>query len=548
MTYRALGIIKSTKYTKQMESSSLLSTDVSALAQHHVDAAGEGKHSTAGRKRILVVDDSRTMRLMLRRWLERLPYDIIEAKDSDEAFAAFSRFVFDLVTVDIDMPGADGFSLCARLRDWEHNHCRAHTPILILTSHDTLVERERGFEVGASDFLPKPTTASELLVRVDRLLRSDHQLVGVTALVVDDSHVARKSIAAGLVRLGVRVIEAKDGVEAFEILRTADSQVDLLLTDYDMPKMAGDELCRRVRTTLGMPWLPIIILSALADRARVLELFSAGATDYLCKPFTAEELAARILVHVEMRRLNRERVRQIGELDRLNKLKDGFIAATSHDLRSPLNGLLGAAELLLADPRLGGEHRELAELVKQSGENMLQIINDLLDLARLEAGESDAKGEDVDIVGLADQTCKALDQIAVPKKIALCRVGGGDSAPVRVVGIKNEILRLLTNLVSNAIKFTPPGGKVTVATSMSRDRKAAIVSVADTGIGIPEEKIPLLFERFSKLSRLGTAGELSTGLGMAIVKEIVGRHAGQVHVQSEVGRGTVMTVTLPARG
>ena len=117
-------------------------------------------------KRILVVDDSRTMRLALRRWLNRPEYEVDDAQNGDEALEKLKSRVFDLITLDIDMPVLDGFSLCARLRDWEQTHGRHHTPVLLVTSHDTLADRERGFEVGATDFLPKPLTESEFLARI----------------------------------------------------------------------------------------------------------------------------------------------------------------------------------------------------------------------------------------------------------------------------------------------------------------------------------------------------------------------------------------------
>jgi two-component system, sensor histidine kinase and response regulator len=498
-------------------------------------------------KRILVVDDSRTMRLVLRRWLDRSEYQVVDAQNGDEALEKFKASEFDLVTLDIDMPVLDGFSFCARLRDWEQANGRHHTPVLIVTSHDTLADRERGFEVGATDFLAKPVAESEFLARIDRLLRADDRLLGLTVLVVDDSRVARKSIAASLLQHGITVIEAGDGLEAFHILESRPKEIDLMLTDYDMPKMGGDELCRRARTTLGLPWLPIIILSALADRARVLELFAAGATDYLCKPFTSEELAARISVHVEIRRLNRECARQIAELERLNELKNGFLAIASHDLRSPLNGILGAANIMLGDPNLSPSHRELADLINQSGDNLLQIINDLLDLARIEAGKTDLRFEVLDLPTLADQACNSLQPIAAPKNVTVSRITSATGGRPTVYGVRNDVLRLLTNVISNAIKFTPSQGQVTVSTGLAPDGVGATIVVSDTGIGIAADKLPLLFDRFSKLSQVGTAGELSTGLGMAIVKEIVERHSGSIAVVSQPGKGTSITITLPAR-
>lgn len=495
------------------------------------------------RKRILIVDDSRTMRMVFRRWLNRSEYEVVDAQNGNDALEKLKSADFDLVTLDIDMPVLDGFGLCAKLRQWEQAEDRNHTPVLIVTSHDTLADRERGFEVGATDFLSKPVTESEFLARIDRLLKTEDRLLGLTALVADDSRVARKSVVTSLARYGITAIEVEDGVQAFQVLQARSREIDFLITDYDMPNMDGKELCRRARTALGLPWLPIIVLSALGDRERVLELFAVGATDYVCKPFTSEELAARISVHIEIRRLNRERERQIAELERLHKLKDNFLAIASHDLRSPLHGILGAAELMLVDEKLAPQHREMANVITQSGDKLLQIINDLLDLARIEASRASATFETVELAPLVNQACQSLRQMAEPKLISV-RQAHDMTKPISIRTAGNDIFRLLTNLISNAIKFTPSGGDVTVSTAPLPDGNVSIV-VADTGIGIAVEKLPLLFDRFSKLSQVGTAGEVSTGLGMAIVKEIVERHLGTITVNSQLGQGTTITVTLP---
>lgn len=496
-------------------------------------------------KRILVVDDSRTMRMVLRRWLDRPDYQVVEAQNGDEALEKLRSVDFDLVTLDIDMPVLDGFGLSAQLRRMEEVNARPQTPIMMITSHDTIKDRERGFEVGATDFLAKPVNESEFIARIDRLLRTDDKLLGLTALVADDSRVARKSVAFSLARYGIKVLEAEDGVQAFQMLEAKPGEIDLLITDYDMPGMDGKELCRRVRTALGLPWLPVIILSALSDRERVLDLFASGATDYLCKPFTSEELAARLSVHMEIRRLSRERARQITELERLNGLKNNFLAIASHDLRSPLNGILGAAGVMLADPGLPKVHRDLAETINQSGEWLLQIVNDLLDLARIESEKVGGTQDIVDVAAVVAQACHSLRPIAAAKGIALVEERSEPGGPAAIHGIRNDIFRLITNIVSNAIKFTPAGGRVAVALERGADRKLNL-SVTDSGIGIPADKLPQLFDRFSKLSRIGTAGELSTGLGMAIVKEIVDRHSGTITVTSQVGQGTSVVVTFPA--
>lgn len=503
--------------------------------------------STSAAKRILVIDDSSTMRKILRRWLERRDHVIVEAGGGAEALRQIRATSFDLITLDIDMPDMNGFELCASVRAWEMENNRPPVPVIFVTSNDTVAGRERGFEVGATDFITKPMQEAEFLVRVDRLLASNQQLQGLVAIVADDSAVSRRVISLSLTPYGIRVVEASDGAEAYRLLEANPGNYDLLITDYDMPVMDGKELCRRVRTILGLPWLPIIMLSAVSQRESVLELFSAGATDFICKPFTREELAARIGVHVEIRRLNRERSRQIDELERLHELKNNFLSIASHDLRSPLNGIIGAATLLEDAANLSADDRELAVTCRKSGEWLLDIINDVLDLARIEARHNQAEFTPLSLAAVVSQSCDTVRTIAVSKEIRLLHNASPGVGDLQVNGHFTDLCRALSNLLSNAVKFSPRGSAVTLSIARSAPDRA-LVTVSDAGIGIPPEKLPMLFDRFSKLSRQGTEGEQSTGLGMAITKEIVERHGGTISAVSQVGVGTTFTVTLPLLG
>jgi len=338
-----------------------------------------------GDVRVLVVDDSDTVRKILRRGLEGAGYGVVEARNGTEALQLIEAGLFDLITLDIDMPDMTGFEVCAGLRSLEARLAREHTPVILITGNDTVEDRQRGFEVGAADFIVKPVKEVELVARVERILKAEQSLTGLTALVTDDSVVTRRVVASSLKEQGLKVFEAANGEEALAVLRRPDCPVDILITDIDMPGMGGGELCRRVRTSLGMPWLPIIFLSGMAEMGSVLEMFAAGATDYLVKPFAKEELIARISVHIEIRRLNLERAKRIQELERLHRLKDSFLAIASHDLRAPLNGIIGTAELMLMEEELPASYREYAEMISRSGYWLLAIIGDLLDLARLEA-------------------------------------------------------------------------------------------------------------------------------------------------------------------
>lgn len=504
--------------------------------------AGTDASAASKAKRILVVEDGGTLRRLLRHWLTRRGYDVAEAEDGIAALKRLQSESFDLITLDVDMPVMDGFEVCSRLREWEARRGGRSTPVVFVTGHDNLADRERGFAAGAADFLCKPMQEADFIVRIERLLAPNQQLCGLRALVVDDSPQTRKLVALNLNQYGIETIEAADGHEAFRLLEQQPGRIDLVVTDYVMPGMDGLELCRRVRKTLGLPWLPILLLSATTDREKVLQFFSAGATDYLCKPFTQEELVARIGVHMEIRRLSREHARQIAELERLNELKTNFLAIASHDLRSPLNGIIGSATVLQQAPELSPESRDMANTCANCGELLLDIINDVLALAKIEAQNSQAEFVSLDISTLVQQAGAAVRSVADAKAIRLMLPTAAGN--LLVAGHATDLVRLFTNLISNAIKFSHRGSAVTITIEPAAPNQVR-VAVSDQGIGIPPEKLPQLFDRFSKLSRPGTEGEASTGLGMAIVKEIVERHGGRIGAESAIGRGTTILIHLP---
>ncbi len=499
--------------------------------------------------KFLVVDDSPTIRRLVRRELEAGGHEVREAADGESGLALIFAERPDLLTLDVDMPDQDGFEVCRRLREWEaQTGSLAPLPVVFLTGNESLIERERGFEVGAADFVhkndPRLKNEGELRTRLEAILKPPADLSGLRALVVDDNLTTRHIIAGLLRGERLEVTEAADGREAYDLAAAAPAPFDLVVTDCVMPNLDGEGLCRRLRRNLGWTEVPVIFLSALAEKSRILSMFQAGGTDYLMKPFAKEELLARIRVHLETRRLTRELRARVEELHRLNKQKDDFLAVASHDLRSPLTGILGFTELICLDRALNPEHRTFLGHIRTSGEFLLSLINDVLDLARIQAEGRELERRPVDVAEVAADTVRTLRHMATPKEIEVSLLDRHQASRPIVGGDRSALLRVCNNLVSNAIKFTPRGGQVTVTIEPGA-AGAVVLAVTDTGMGIPPEQIAHLFDRFSKASRRGTAGEASTGLGLAITKELVDRHGGRIEVRSQVGAGSVFRVSLP---
>ena len=288
--------------------------------------------------RILVVDDSQTIRMRIREELEEEGYEVIEARNGLEALIqAASTPAPDLITLDIEMPKMTGFETCRKLR--ESHYARffstsedSRIPVVFITGNDTIADRKKGFELGAVEFIVKPFQKGEVLNLVRSILNPQPPQMDIQALVADDSSVARKITSLCLKREGIRVLEAEDGFQAIETLRSAPDAVDIVVTDLVMPNLDGMQLCRHVRQELGNKDMPIIVLTAMSDLSDILEVFKAGASDYLVKPYAKEELLARIKVHIERNRVNRELRKTITLLKEANDKIERL------SIRDPLTG------------------------------------------------------------------------------------------------------------------------------------------------------------------------------------------------------------------
>lgn len=497
--------------------------------------------------KILVVDDSLTMRSVIRRELGTDRYEIIEAKNGQEALALIERGLMpDLVTLDVEMPGLNGFETYEamfgpRFAARFARAPRGRIPVVFITACNNLEERRRGFELGAIDFISKNFEPGTLAQLVFRILRPNDRLRGINVLLVDDSPSVRAIVGKALSEEGVTVTEAEDGNRAFEILCNQMSETDLVITDIAMPGLDGHALCRRIRRELGLTDLPVVFFTG-TDQEQRIRAFAAGATDCLQKPFIKEEMVARILVHLEKGQLHRRLRRAIGDLRTTLQSQSEMLATLSHDMRAPLNGILGFSDHLLADASPENQERENLEMIQQSGKLLLSLIEDVLALARHDSHHADIELQPLRLSEVIRKSVTNLHHLAKLKDQHLTLANRAPDAVVE--GHTESLLRVLNNLLSNAIKFTPQKGEITVEVQAEGTDQVAII-VSDSGIGIPSDQLLILFERFTRSSRPGTAGEPGTGLGMSIVKQFVELHRGQISVTSKPGEGSRFRVTLP---
>lgn len=496
--------------------------------------------------KVLIVDDSKTTQRIIATELADAGYEIHTAENGYEAFEKAREIRPDVITMDVDMPKMDGFEAVSKIRSelqLKSKQGQREIPIIFVTANDTIEGRQKGFEVGATEFILKPFTKGEISDCVHSLLTPGDSMQGMNVLIVEDSGITRNIINNILKTEGIDTRMAADGKEALAIMKANGQNIDMVLTDYMMPEMNGAELCHKIRNELGYRTLPIIIISAMTETGSMLELFKVGASDYIIKPFAKEELLARVKVHLESRTLTKQLSEQVYQLKRLSKMQDEFLSITSHDLRSPLAGIMGYADLVLHDPSLTEQNKGYLKRVMDSGEFLLDLISDILDLGQVQSENLKLDMQPQSLQELLDSAVNTVRHMASPKEIELVKEYRYHTPPI-IIGDKNALIRIFNNLLSNAIKFTPRGGTIRLVIEKGDDNQLNIC-VIDTGVGVPAEMVPHLFEKFSKASRPGTAGEKSTGLGLSITKELVEQHSGSITVISAEGQGSCFELSFP---
>jgi signal transduction histidine kinase len=359
-------------------------------------------------------------------------------------------------------------------------------------------------------------------------------------LAVDDISKNLQVVGTLLRREGYRIVPATSGAQALERVRAETP--DLILLDLMMPDMDGLEVCRRLKAdALTLP-IPVIFLTASNEMEHLVQGFEVGAVDYVTKPFNPPELLARVRTHLELKHARDTIVRYGQELSRLNEEKNEFMGIAAHDLRSPLGTIQGFSDLLLDDPEMAREEREdFTRRISDTATRMSEMVQNLLDANRIERGEMKLNLAPTELSAPLGGVVEAYRPRAAAKQQSVHLQN--EAPPVTVVVDPSVLVQVLENLVSNAVKYSPPGKDIFVRLKKLPD--AVRCEVQDEGPGLSAEDQKKLFGKFARLSAKPTGGEHATGLGLSIVKKMVEAMNGQVWCESEPGRGALFIVQFP---
>lgn len=374
-----------------------------------------------------------------------------------------------------------------------------------------------------------------------KFLKDDAQLrSSVFILIVDDIEQNLQVLGEILSAEGLRFAAAMNGKKALEIVERR--RPDLLLLDMMMPDMDGYEVCRRLKANPATADIPVIFLTAASDKEKLVQAFDVGAVDYITKPFHSAELLSRIYAQLELQKTKEALQHANEQLQQSNEMKDRLFSLVAHDLRGPFQTFIGTADLLthyvdrLTKDQLVQMSRRLAE----SSQSLFTLTDNLLTWARVQMMQNDVKPESVDVHAVASSCMALFEDRAKEKNVALLNMAAAGTVATVDVELFNTVLR---NLISNAVKFTPAGGSITVEAGCTDT--SLCCSVADTGVGMEAAVMERLFSREDHSTTAGTDGEKGTGLGLLLCKELLERNGGAITVESAVGCGTTFRFTLP---
>lgn len=317
---------------------------------------------------------------------------------------------------------------------------------------------------------------------------------------------------------------------------------DLILLDIMMPDLDGYEVCQQLKENEATRDIPIIFISAISEVADKVRAFEAGGVDYIVKPVQPQEVIARVKTHLELRSLQRELEQSNQKLQELDRQKNALLSMAAHDLRNPIGAIDAMADLLLCQEELlEDEQAELVRDIRSASQFMLTLLNDLLSVSAIESGNLSLN---LQVINVSEQLERIVNRhrlIAKRKNIEI-NLELPRYLPNLTVDV-NKFEQILGNLLTNAIKFSASHTCITVTVALRENYLE--IKVKDQGQGIPMAEQINLFKPFAQISVKSTAGENSTGLGLAITKRLVLAHNGSINLDSEVGKGSTFSVCLP---
>ncbi len=471
--------------------------------------------------RILVVDDEKRIREACRAILADKGFDVSVASDGNEGLGKIEAAHFDIVLLDLMLPGLSGFEVLAKIHS-----VHPDTVVIVITGYATLEHSVEAMKKGAFDFIPKPFNPEQLRLVVSKAIKYTRAL---------------QDIADASSRLRVMVNRLSDGV------MTTDNRKRIVLANPAFLGMIGH--CGK--SAIGLDVESVVTskpLLEMLDRTlampsdqyqEIVEELDERETDNRsivarCTPFRNRiglNIGAIMVLH------------DITAMKKMDKMKSDFVSLVSHEIRSPMNSILMQLKVVLDG--LAGDvtekQREILQRASGKIQNLSDMASELLDLARIESGLIAQEKEKLNIADLLS------DQVAFHRPCALkagCSIQlelSSDMLPV--VANRQNMEEVFSNLIGNAVKYSPGGGRIVILAE--KESGYVVICVSDTGLGMAKEDLDRIFTRFYRIKSESTRYIHGTGLGLSIVKNIVEAHRGIIRVESQPNQGSTFYIHLP---
>jgi PAS domain S-box-containing protein len=516
-------------------------------------------HERLARATVLVVDDEPANVRLLTRFLQRAGCeDVIGTTSPAEGVRLYAERRPDVMLLDLHMPEMDGLAVLDRLRELRAE--RTDGPVLVLTGDTSSDAREAALERGASEFVSKPFNLAEVLLRIDNLLETAF----LHRELREQNRALERAVAVRTAALE-RDIARRERVEGE--LRTSEARYRHLVENASDLIVQADgagiiryanEAAARLfgiapGSMVGMPFLRLVRPDARRAACRFYadQLRRRQPASYQELPGVTHdgrelwlELSVRLTWEGERLTAAQAVGRDVTERRQVERLKDDFISVASHELRTPLTSIRAALGLLesgLMDKQ-PERARHTLRIATRNSERLARLLNDILDLERLNSGAVRVERRPYDVAEVMSQAAETVRTAAESAGVLLLV----DSPRTTACMDPDRICQVLVNLLGNAVKFSPAGGTVWLAAA--KDEDGVTLTVRDQGRGIPADKLDAVFQRFTQVDVSDAREKGGSGLGLAICRTIVQQHGGRVWVESREGAGSVFSVRLPGNG